>query len=202
MSSLLGKGVIIMRSSEESYRTGEFALTDEEVEKLLGVSEDFKEHVFLKFAISTGLRRSDVVAIKWKDVDLVNRRITFYEKKKDRIKDVYISEGMAQDLRRLQSVQAGEYYVFTGRSEPKYGKGHLSSRSAYDVLQRNLKKAGIEKRPFHSLRATCIKMCQRRGWSEAQTAKHVGDTVRVIQEHYSTPSAGEMQEAAVNRCLL
>lgn len=191
-----------MRSSEESYRTGEFALTDDEVERLLAAAEEFLEHVFLKFAISTGIRRGDVVAIKWKDVDLENRRVTFYEKKKDRIKEVYISQGMAQDLRRLMGIQSGEYYVFPGRSEQKYGKGHLSSRSAYDVLQRNLKQAGIEARPFHALRATCIKMCQRRGWSAEQTAKHVGDTIRVVQEHYSTPSAGEMAQTAETKSLL
>lgn len=191
-----------MKSSKESYRTGEFALTDEETSKLLQETEDFTEHVFLKFAISTGIRRGDVVAIKWKDVELDQRRITFYEKKKDRIKDVYVSQSLIQDLRRLKSIQKDEYYIFPGRSEQKYGKGHISSRSAYNILQRNLKNAGIEKRPFHALRATCIKMCQRRGWSEAQTAKHVGDTVRVIQEHYSTPSSGEMSAAAEQKSIL
>lgn len=191
-----------MRVEAESYRTGEHALTEEQVQRLLAAVEDFTELVFLKLAISTGIRRGDIVAIKWKEVDLENRRIQFYERKKDRIKDVYISQAMAQDLKRLQRIQDGEYYVFPGRSEVKYGKGHLSSRSAYDVLQRNLKAAGIEGRPFHALRATCIKLCQRKGWSEAQTAKHVGDTVRVIQEHYSTPSSGEMLQAADEKSIL
>ncbi|MBR9703371.1 site-specific integrase [Candidatus Woesearchaeota archaeon] len=156
----------------------------------------------MRFAISTGLRRGDVIRVKWKDVDFSARRISFFERKKDRVAEVYVSPALVQDLKRLRGLKLSSYYVFPGRSEPKYGDGHLSSRAAYDVLQRNLLRAGLEGRPFHSLRATCVKLCQRRGWSESQTAKHVGDTVRVIQEHYATPSAGEMAEASSVKSLL
>lgn len=191
-----------LKTERVPYKTGEFALTDDELERLFVATDSFTELVFLRFAVSTGLRRSDVVAVKWRDVDFERRKVTFFERKKNRIKEVFLSSSMVQDLKRLRGLKSGEFYLFSGRSEPKYGKGHLSSRAAYDVLQRNLKKAGISPRPFHALRATCIKLCQRKGWSAEQTSKHVGDTIRVIQEHYSTPSDGEMLETADAKSLL
>ena len=84
----------------------------------------------------------------------------------------------------------------------KDNKGHIASKTAYNILQRYLKIAGIEPVPFHALRATCIKLCERRGWTAEQTAKHTGDTVRVIQEHYLTPSVEEMKEIAQDKAIL
>lgn len=191
-----------MQQSKESYRTGEHALNLEESQALLAACNDFTEYVFLRLAINTGIRRSDIVTITWKDVDFENNRISFYESKKRRVKEVYLSESMLQDLRRLESTQNKEHYLFCGSSNKKYGKGHLSSRTAYNILQRNLKSAGLEQRPFHSLRATCVKLCQSRGWTAAETAKHIGDTIRVVQEHYATPSHSEMKNVAIQKNIL
>jgi integrase len=79
---------------------------------------------------------------------------------------------------------------------------HMSSRTAYNILQRNLKKANLPQRPFHALRATCVKMCQRARWSAEQTAEHLDDQVRTIQQHYSTPSDEEMKKIAEERKIL
>lgn len=75
-------------------------------------------------------------------------------------------------------------------------------RTAHYRLQRLCIKAGIPKRPFHALRATCIKFCQAAGWSVEATAKHVGDTILVIQEHYTTPSQSEMKEFAQGKPII
>jgi integrase len=82
-------------------------------------------------------------------------------------------------------------------------KKHLCSKTAYNMLQRNLSKLGFKENvPFHALRATCIKLCQKAGWTPEQTSKHVGDTIRVIQEHYSTPSIEEMKSVTRSKPIL
>jgi integrase len=188
---------------KEQYRTGEHSLTTKQVTILLENTEDFTEYVFLKVAISTGIRRSDVVRLKWKDINFEDNKISFVEKKKGNSPhEVYVSQSIMSDLKRLKSIQDNEYYIFPGKSEEKYGKGHISSRTAYNILQRNLEVAKLPARPFHALRATCIKLCEAKGWSEQQTAKHVNDSVRVIQEHYKTPSLEERRSIALEKELI
>jgi len=75
-----------------------------------------------------------------------------------------------------------------------WGKNQYGDRTAYRRVQDLCDRAGIPRRPFHALRATCIKFAQIAGWSPEQVAELTGDTIRVIQEHYATPSKQEMCE--------
>lgn len=56
------------------------------------------------------------------------------------------------------------------------GKKHIADKTAYNVLAFYLDKAGLPSRPFHSLRATCIKLCQRKGWTIEQVMKQGAST--------------------------
>jgi len=69
-------------------------------------------------------------------------------------------------------------------------------------FQKYLTAAGVESKPFHALRATCIKLCQQRGWSVEQAAKLLGDTIRVVQEHYTTPSNEELKQVAREKPII
>jgi hypothetical protein len=70
----------------------------------------------------------------------------------------------------------------------------FSGSTAYRKLQKLCDLANIPRRPFHALRATCVKFCQNAGWTPEQVSELTGDTIRVIQEHYATPSRAEMSE--------
>lgn len=186
----------------EQIRTGEHSLSVEEAKQILRKCEDFTEKMLLKVAMYTGIRRSDIAQLSWKNIDFNDRSITYYESKKDKTRTIYVSEELINELKQLRSIHKEEYYLFPGRVDKKYGKGHISSKTAYNILQRNLETAGLTRRPFHSLRATCVKLCQANGWSVEQTAKHIGDTVRVVQEHYATPSVSEMKELSQEKQIL
>lgn len=69
-------------------------------------------------------------------------------------------------------------------------------------LQEYCDLAGIERRPFHALRATCVKFCQKNNWTVEQVSKLTGDTIAVIQQHYSTPSNSEMQEVVEMKAII
>lgn len=186
----------------ERYFTGEKSLTPEEVERLLLHIDNLMHEGLIKLAIAGGLRRDDVIRVRQKDIDPNEMTVTFYERKKRRIKTVYVSADTMKTLMQIKKEHPTEDYIFYGRSEAKHGKGHLSSKQAYNVLQTYLERAGLDKRPFHSLRATCIKLCQARGWSQEKTAKHVGDLVSTIQQHYLTPSQAEMRDVAMEKPII
>lgn len=185
---------LIMKTKTTS---GEKSLTRKQVKELLAVVNVLEDKALLELAISGGLRRSDIVAINSKDVDFENSCITFYEKKKSKFHTVFLPERVMNTIEMSMNAN-GSRFLFPSNREDS----HISSRTAYNKLQMYLKKAKIKSIPFHALRSTCIKLCQIEGWSETKTAKHVDDTVRTIQNHYTTPSVEEMKETAREKPIL
>lgn len=191
-----------MAYTRDQYRTGQHALSEEEVQKMLTHTEDLVTYVALKIAVTTGIRREDLAALKWKDIDIERAELSFYENKKRRTWTVQLSPNVIADLKRLRNQYPNEHYILPGRAGKIYGKGHLTGRTLWNRFNEALDRASISRRPFHSLRATCIKLCEKKGWSEAQTAALVGDTVQVIQEHYKTPSLSEMKTITKEKSIL
>jgi len=188
---------------QERYKTGEKSLTKIEVDRLLAEITDLKDLTLFKMALSCGLRREDIVRVKVADINFCEAEMSFYERKKKSIHTVPLNQNLIQTLKMLLKIKDRKNpYLFEGFSEKKNNKGHLSGRTAYNLFQGYLKKIGLESRPFHALRSSCIKLCQYHSWKPEATAKLVNDTLEVIQKHYSVPSRAEMQEISKNRSVL
>lgn len=179
-------------------KSGEKALTIQNVEKLLEVITDLNHSALIKLAITGGIRRGDIIGIYKKNVNFENNSVMFFENKKQLFHTVFIPIDTMNTL--AMSVKSNKKTPFLFPANDI--KRHICSKTAYNILQKYLKKAGIERRPFHALRATCIKLAQKKGWTSEQTAKHIDDTVRVVQEHYATPSNEEMSETAKERPII
>lgn len=183
-------GAFLNRASRDavlnSYRTGEHSLTRNEYEKLLDACSSIEDELMIKVAIGIGLRRYDLTHVMIADIDLSEGTLSYHEKKKgNRIRTVFISAKMNQLIvKYLKTIPRDQKKLFA-----------FSDKTAYNRLQKLCGIAMIPRRPFHALRATCIKFHQAAGWRDEETAELVGDTIRVIQEHYSTPSKSEMREA-------
>ena len=171
------------------YRTGRDALTKTEYAKTLEVARDFEDIALIRLAVAGGLRREDIVHVELKNINFSDNSISFYEHKKKKIHTIFILPDLMRFLETyIRTIPKGQIKLFD-----------MSSKTAYNRFQRLLVKAGLKKRPFHSLRATCIKFCQASGWTPSMTAAHVDDTVATIQEHYEVPSMAEMKEVAEKR---
>lgn len=171
---------------KERYRTGQKAFTKKEFEKLMSVIGTLEDKILLLLGVNTGMRRRDITSIEIANIDLKNKKITYYEHKKRKMRNVFISSEMAQEIRiYLQTIPKRQKTLFRFRD-----------RTAYNKLNRLCDLAGIPNRPFHALRATCYKFAQQAGWSTAEAAEHIGDSIRVAQQHYETPSMAELQENA------
>lgn len=189
---------------------GSLALTPSEVELLLAKVDNPRDAALLAVAISTGIRREDVVAIRLGDVDAERGEITFHESKKRRTRSVPIDGGGLRALRHyVHALPRGQEWLFPGGhgnrpgSRPKEGPGrHLSGFAAWLILQKWLDAAGIKRRPFHALRSTCYKLAKARGWTPEEAAALIGDTVRVAMEVYGVSTPGELKEAARGRPIL
>ena len=187
----------------KTITSGEQALTQKQVKDLIDTCPNIEEAALLSLTVSTGMRRSDIIRVKVRDLNLDENKVSYREKKKgDRIRTVGIPGKTVTKIRQwLNARNSDSKFLFPAR-QGNSSTGHISGRTAYNVFQRNLERLGLEKRPFHSLRATCVKLCQRRGWSPEQTARHIGDRVDTVQKHYSTPSDEELFSVSQEKELI
>lgn len=183
-----------------NYTSGEKALTEAQIKKLFDYITNFEDLVLIEVAVNLGLRRGDVVAIKIKNINTERKTLSYFEQKKQCIRTVPVPQQLIKNIQMLIKINKTKKsnYLFPAR----YGTGHLSSKQAYNIFQMYLKKAELPPTPFHALRATCVKLYQKRGWTEAETAKLLGDSIRIIHEHYQTPSDEELAEAMETKPLL
>lgn len=190
---------------EKTYRTGREALTASEVARLLSKIGNLEDELLISLAVATGIRREDIVSLLVSNVqfseDGEGAKINFYESKKRRNWQVFISGNACKLLRQHLNIIGSSKWIFPARGR-KGARGHMSGRTAYNIYQKYLRAAGISARPFHTLRATCMKMAKSKGWSIEETMEQTGDTWRTVTQHYTTPSDKEMQDVARQKGIL
>lgn len=123
-------------------------LTRDEIGRVINSTKNFKHKLMISLAYGAGLRVSEVIELRTKDIDVVDLSVTIRDGKggKDRIS--ILPEKLSNDLQRAVAGRAGEEYLL----ESERG-GKLTTRTAQAVFQKSLKLAGIKKSAtFHSLR--------------------------------------------------
>lgn len=180
--TFIGKPFPGKSASRKTYRSN--SLTPEEQERLVSVLDTLEDMVLFKLALSSGIRREDIVGIEVGRIDLDLRRLTFWEGKKSRDWTIPLTEGVVQVLKMWISTRPGKRQLFD-----------FTGRTAYNKLQRALLKAGIKKElSFHDLRRTFIKTAKKRGLSPKAVSQITGDTLQVIQEHYENMDQDELRD--------
>jgi integrase len=196
----------------EKYRTGEVAFAPTEVEALLRNAPTHEDELILLMGLGTGLRREDMAGILIRNINLEEGTLLFREHKKDRRergrwtrRGRYIPGKVVVEAWRTIPLsprlqEAIRKYLPTAPSNVRLFP--MTGRSLWNRLDRMCELAGIPPRPFHALRATMIKNAQRAGWPPEAVAKLTGDTLQVIQAHYTVPSSAEMRELAQGKELI
>jgi integrase len=124
-------------------------LTFEEEKNLLASSPDWLRKIVV-FAINTGLRESEILNLRWSQVDLVRKTITIQEQKNKGKDTLPLNERALEILKgRVGVGQSGIGHVFCGRKVPSSGPRNLER-----AFQSARKKAGVEYLRFHDLRHT------------------------------------------------
>ena len=179
----------------------QYALSYHEYMKIMTACSTTEESCLFGLACELGLRREDVVALETANIDLENRRITFVEHKKDRIRILPLPDAQVQDIRKhLNTFRARPKFLFPAKRKDSKS-GHISGMEAwrkfqYLCLVANIPPpAGRKDRPFHSLRGTCYKLKQNRDkWTIDQAAAWLGDTPVTAMKHYGVPSPGDLED--------
>jgi integrase len=140
------KGDVLISKSDEKKR--ERILTREEEEKLLGACTQRREHIrpIIICAIDTGMRRGEILTLKWADIDFDNKLIMIqaFNTKTMKERQIAMTERLVSELLSIyeQSTKEADALVFGITNNVK--KAFNSAR----------KIAGLPDVRFHDLRHT------------------------------------------------
>lgn len=124
-------------------------LSTEEVIRIFGAVINIKHRTVLILTYSAGLRVSEVVSLKVRDIDSKRMMIHVRQGKGQRDRYTILSNNALEVLRLYAKEYHLSDWLFTGESIEK----HLTVRSAQKIFEVARKKAGIRKQvSIHSLR--------------------------------------------------
>lgn len=120
-------------------------LKPDEVENLLKCCPRHIRPIVLT-AINTGMRRGEIFNLKWRDLDLENRKLTVVNAKNNESRVIPINQTLHEEFKTLVKESKGEYVFSRRNAEPL-----KDIRTGFAVA---LKKAKIKDFRFHDLRHT------------------------------------------------
>jgi len=151
-------------------------LTEDEIHRLLTACPPYLRNI-VQGALLTGLRKGDLLDLRWADIDLERRILYYTEQKKGGKRGVKVlNNDLLELLQRIP--QNGSEYIFTGPD----GKPIKDCKRAF---QSALRKADIEDFRFHDLRHTSASYLVMRGASMKAVQAHLGHTTVRMTERYS-----------------
>lgn len=164
-------------------------LEEDEIRRLLEVSPPYLANL-IKAAIFTGLRKGDLLNLRWSDVNLERGFLVYREqKKREKLGFKYLNSDM---IALLMDIPKGESeYIFLGPD----GKPLKDIKRSFHTA---LRKAGIKDFRWHDLRHTSASHLLMRGASLKAVQEHLGHTTIAMTQRYSHLSR-DFQREEINR---
>ncbi len=150
-------------------RSNDF-LTDAELQRFVQVVQASKNKVIanlILFMLSSGMRMTEAMSIKWADLNMDNHTISIPARsaKSRRLKSIPMADLTAEAIKSQLASRGESEYVWVN---PKTGKRYVNINKPFDVLR---KKAGVPTFKIHGLRRTF-----------ATTLANAGTSINVIQQ--------------------
>jgi len=133
---------------------------------------------FFLLALLTGARRGELLGLKWEDVDLRNRTLTFHDTKNRTDHVLAISQAAVGILEALPR-QAGNPYVICGH---KHGKALVNPDKPWKRIKA---RAGLPDVHVHDLRRTYGSWLASKGRTTQQIGKTLGHKSSITARVYA-----------------
>jgi integrase len=168
-------------------------MTQEDFAKLLVAIDDPAFRNVVLVAVCTMMRRSEVINLRWDDVDLAKREIHIRSRgdftvKGNRPRRIPLCDVA---LQTLSGMRGRSGWVFPGTAADRMVAGSLSRRFRKYVLRAGLS----DKLHFHSLRHTGASWLVQRGVSLFVVQKILGHSSPTVTQIYSHLSDQSLQRA-------
>jgi len=125
-------------------------LSVQEIQKMFSVCENLKHKVILSLLYSAGLRVSELINLKWRNIDRSRMIINIIQAKGNKDRQVMLTENIIPLLEKYWHEYKSKDYVLEGQFKEQY-----SSRSVGEVVKQLASKAGLDKRVYTHLMRHC-----------------------------------------------
>ena len=126
-------------------------LSVEEVQKMFDVCENLKHKVILSLLYSAGLRVSELINLKWVNIDRSRMIINIIGAKGNKDRQVTLATSLIPLLEKYCREYKPKEYIFNGAP----GYMQYSDRSVLEVVKQLAQKAGLRKRVYTHLMRHC-----------------------------------------------
>lgn len=160
-------------------------LTKEEEERLINCCKPHLKPIVIT-AFNTGMRRGEILNLKWSDIDFANLSITIIKTKNNEIRRVPINQTLYDELQRLPKSESG--YVFCDANGRPYG-------DIKNSFNRAVKDAGLKDFVFHSIRHSAASWLVMKGVDIRSVQELLGHKDIKMTMRYSHLSNTHLLEA-------
>lgn len=178
-------GVKFFKIPQEKVRV----LSEEEFAKLYRSATDHLKPVLL-VAISTGMRKGEILNLQWSDINLIEEYIVVRDSKNYESRIIPMNENLRLELIKLKEKDRDGGYLFC------YHDGK-PMEYIFRSFGTALKRSGIEKCTFHSLRHTFATRAVMAGVDIVTVQELLGHKTIAMTKRYSHPTP-EHKKRAVN----
>ena len=177
-------------------------LAPAEVVALVGALRTDRDRAMVALMLHGGLRRSEVLGLRFQDVQVGDRRVFVVDGKGGHqrlvpVADVFFTT-LASYLARERPTGSGGEHVFLVLKGPNRG-GRLSAAGLNQILAGARERAGLAHATCHELRHTCFTRLREAGMAleaiQAQAGHASIETTRVYLHLSNDWLAGEYQKA-------
>lgn len=161
-------------------------LAEDERERLLkacNLSDAVHLYPIVVVALNTGMRKGEIINLRWRDIDLANKFIHVETSKSGKRRDVPMNKFLTETV-RFDIKKPGSEYVFCNDK----GKPFIHVDRSFKTA---LKRAGIRDFRFHDLRHTFASYLVMAGVSIYTVSKLLGHSSVRVTERYAHLSPKE-----------
>lgn len=160
-----------------------------EVERLLAAYANLKHRALIVLTYSCGLRSSEVINLRWKDIDRKRMLLTVRLGKGMKDRQVVLPQRLIPLLETYWKEYRSKDYVFEGQAGDQY-----TSRSLSQVLKQGLRRARIRKKAsVHTLRHSYATHLHEQGTDIMVIKRLLGHKSLKTTEIYTHLSARTLQ---------
>lgn len=178
----------IKKFKEAPWRR-KYVYSEDELQMLVNAAAPDLRQI-LAVAIFTGLRKGDILALRWNDVDFEHNVITLYMQKTEESIEIPMLPMVREVLWRLHGAAGQSPFVFTSAAGERFGNIKTAFNGA--LRRSHLAEKGYH---FHDIRRTFATMLYNRGVLLTKIQRLLGHKSITTTERYLGVKFEETREA-------
>jgi len=183
-NKFFGKNPVSISGLFKLNNNKERILKSYEEEKLLDSCNSYLRNIII-CALNTGMRKGEIISLKWDNIDLNNNVITLehINTKSNKTRRIPINSTMRKMFLELRLQRDGNDYVFFNSDRRPYTRQDSLNRVFYKALE----KANIKGLRFHDLRHTCATRMIEHGANIVAVSRILGHASLDMTMRYAHP---------------